>query len=183
MKGIIIMKKMVGFALAIMMTATMAVNVLAAGSLATNNGGDTSITVKGAYDKSTAGKVVSVGIAWGEMTFTYSEGESTWHPDNHTTTTTTASWSAKGNDITITNHSNVGITASLGFAANNNGVRGKFYDAATDGSEKSSVSLARAEEDSALDSRQETVYFNITDGTISAATDNLGTIKVSIKEQ
>lgn len=175
------MKKMVGFALAIMMTATMAVNVLAAGSLATNNGGDTSITVKGAYDKSTAGKVVSVGIAWGEMTFTYSEGE-TWQPDNHTTKTK-ASWSAKGNDITITNHSNVGITASLEFTASNNGVTGKFYDAATAGNEKSSVSLARAEEGSEQNSQQKKVYFNITDGTISAATDNLGTIKVSIKEQ
>lgn len=175
------MKKMVSFALVIMITATMAVNVLAAGSPATNNGGDTSITVKGDYDESTAGKVVSVGIAWGEMTFTYSKGE-TWQPVNHTTTTK-ASWSAKGNDITITNHSNVGITASLEFTANNNGVTGKFYDAATDGKETCLVSLARAEEGSALNSQQETVYFNITDGTISAATDNLGTIKVSIKEQ
>lgn len=177
------MKKIISiilsFVLAMSMTTTAFANPV------TNNGTtNTNITVKGTYVAGAAtANVVSVGIAWGAMTFTYTDNSYYWDPTDHNSEiSTAASWSASGNNITVTNHSNVGITAGLSFAGTGN-VNGKFYDAQTGGNEKTSLSIARAAEDSALTSQQSTVYFRITTGTINASTNNLGTITVKIARQ
>ncbi|MCI5721461.1 MAG: hypothetical protein MR328_03220 [Firmicutes bacterium] len=62
---------------------------------------------------------LSVDIVWGAMEFTYSvSGSRIWDPATHTyIIRTQPSWAASGNDITVTNHSNVGITASVAFEA------------------------------------------------------------------
>ena len=53
------------------------------------------------------------------MQFTFTEsGSKTWNPNNHSyTENTTTGWTASGNTVTVTNHSNVGVTASFGFEA------------------------------------------------------------------
>ena len=173
------MKKILTLLLAVMMIASMSVTAFAA---ETSTGGDTSITVKGTYGAGSSGDVVSVGIAWGAMEFTYKDAGTYWDASSHTTKTSSeAGWTASGNDITVTNHSNVGITASFSFSSSTQvTVGGKFYDAAADGNEITSLDLDRAAEGSDLDSQQASAYFVITDGTIDQNYDNLGTITVNI---
>lgn len=76
------------------------------------------------------GTVYSVDITWGSMAFTYSEGPSpTWDPETHTSGQGgTGGWSHNGNTITVTNHSNTGVTAALTYAsaAGYEGITGIF---------------------------------------------------------
>lgn len=78
-----------------------------------------------------AKETVSVDIAWEKMEFTYTAGGSTYEPSTHKTTTTAGSWNMDKKAITVTNHSNVGITADFTFTQGN-GVKtaGSFYDKA-----------------------------------------------------
>ena len=66
-------------------------------------------------DVSTKDTVYSVDVAWGAMEFTYTKtGENVWNPDTHQYTESDAgTWSANGNTITVTNHSNVALNANL----------------------------------------------------------------------
>lgn len=180
------MKKILSLVLALVMIMSLSVTAFAAETSAnvTESGKSATINVKGTYSAGGTGSdVVSVGISWGAMEFTYTSAGTKWDPTQHkTVTTTVAGWTASGNDITVTNHSNVGITASFSFASDVSGVGGKFYNAATDGTEKASVSLARAEENSALDSVKDTVYFVINEGTIDKSYTTLGTITVTIAQ-
>lgn len=178
-------KKLLTVLLCAAMLTTSTVTAFAADtSPNTNTGGDTSISVKGTYQAGTAGAdVISVGVSWGQMEFTYQALGKKWDPESHTTTTlTSGTWSANGNDITITNHSNVAVTASFAFSTEK-GVGGKFYDSATSGNEITSLDLVRAEEGSAKDSVQDTVYFVIETGSISASYDQLGKITVTIAKK
>lgn len=179
-------KKMMKLVLTMVVTAAMSMTTFAAeGNKTVTNEGNTNITVVGKYqaegDKT---DVYSVDIAWGAMEFTYSEANTKWNPEEHREVETEkANWTATGNAITVTNHSNVGITASFTFASNVDGVKGEFYDAAANGNKKTTISLDRAEEGSQLDSREDSVYFNITEGKINQATNNLGSITVSIAKK
>ena len=69
------------------------------------------------------------------MQFTYSVGGThTWDPVNHEyKDNTSASWTASGNTVTVTNHSNVAIKAELSFAAESaySGITGSFGEDAT----------------------------------------------------
>ena len=168
------MKKLFTLVLAIAMIATMSVSAFAA----TSNGGNTTITVKGTYNGSdAAGDTISVDVAWGEMEFTYTPAsQGSWDPATHTyKDATTAGWTANGNTITVTNHSDVAITASFTFAkAEGTNVEGSFT--------ADSLDLNRAEAGSALDSQKGEVTFSITGGSIAATTD-LGTITVNIAKK
>lgn len=82
--------------------------------------GSQNIDVNARYeDGTTASTTYSVDVAWGAMEFTYTiSGTKEWDPVTHTyTTNTTPTWSGSGNEITVTNHSNAGITASFAFSA------------------------------------------------------------------
>lgn len=111
------MKKFITTVLALALALSMSVSAFAA---ETNTGGDTTINVKARYaGSSTTVDVVSVDIEWGAMQFTYSEsGSRTWNPANHSyTTSAEAGWSASGNTVTVTNHSNVDVTVGFGYEA------------------------------------------------------------------
>ena len=108
------MKKFFAITLAIVMMMAMATTAFAAeGSSTKKDGESQDITVNAKYNNGmTEQPVVSVNVAWGAMEFTYNvSGTQTWLPDSHTysTNTGTPSWSASGNTVTITNHSNIDV--------------------------------------------------------------------------
>lgn len=124
------MKKLFALLLAVLMTATLSVPALAT----TVTGGSESIDVKAEYkDNSTTPDTISVDITWGAMEFTYTvSGQKNWDSDEHDyNDNTTTAWSSNGNTVTVTNHSNVGVTATFDFAVEaayggENGVKGTF---------------------------------------------------------
>lgn len=127
------MTKFLTLALVLVMMMSLSLTAFAA---ETNTGGNTTIDVKAIYSGGVSTPdVVSVDIAWGEMQFTYSVGGThTWDPVNHEyKDNTSASWTASGNTVTVTNHSNVAIKAELSFAAESaySGITGSFGEDAT----------------------------------------------------
>lgn len=94
-------------------------------------GGTASKPVTASYSAGAGGGTVySVDITWDSMAFTYSEGPSpTWDPETHTSGQGgTGGWSSSGNKVTVTNHSNTGVTAALTYAsaAGYEGITGSF---------------------------------------------------------
>lgn len=82
--------------------------------------GSTDVDVNGRYVNETQTEdVYSVDVEWGAMQFTYSiAGTKTWNPETHEfTDSSTGSWKAEGNTITVTNHSSKPVSASFSFAA------------------------------------------------------------------
>ncbi len=52
------------------------------------------------------------------MEFTYSLGEGTWNPTDHTVTGGAASWNKTTANINVTNHSNADVSIATAFAEN-----------------------------------------------------------------
>ena len=129
--------------------------------------------------------VVSVDILWDAMEFVYtpsSRGE--WDPDSYTYVGgTPASWTSTTNTITVTNHSNVGVTAAFRFTSEASlDLIGEFRNA--ENQTVSSVNLASVESAQGGQGTPTTqnVTFHITDGAIENDTDSLGTITVTISK-
>lgn len=111
------MKKILSLILAIALVASMGVTAFA-----------TTIEAKGdeqTHDvqaKYTGGietpEVYSVDIAWGAMQFTYNaSGTMDWDASKHEyVNNTAASWTASGNTVKVTNHSNASVTAAFAYA-------------------------------------------------------------------
>lgn len=84
------------------------------------------------------GTVYNVDITWGDMAFTYTAAAGIWDPATHTTTGAEGGgWTVDmegGNTITVTNHSNTGVTAAFGYAADTDftGITGTFDNAMLD---------------------------------------------------
>ena len=125
--------------------------------------------------------VVSVDINWGAMEFTYNKG--TWDPVNHEYVNSTGeAWTAEGNTITVTNHSNVDVTASFEFVkADNTNIIGMFRDAQDQ--PVSSIDLASADSISSEATSTGSVSFHITDGSIERDMSSLGTITVIVTKR
>ena len=172
------MKKLFAFILAVMMTATMSTTAFAA----TNEGGNTTINVKGTYEGAQgAGDKISVDVAWEGMEFTYTEAsEGTWDPTTHSYKDTAAgSWSTNKGTITVTNHSNVAVTATLGFTSAVDGVIGTFTE--TSGTENDSVlALDTAVGTEVANAPKAAAQFGISGAAITETKDTLGTITVTI---
>ena len=175
------MKKLFTLLLAVLMIATMSVTAFAA---ETNNGTeDTTINVNAIYsDNVTTKDVISVDVAWGAMEFTYSVGGTkTWDPAKHEyITDTSASWSANGNTVTVTNHSNVAINANLTFDVESayQGLTGSF-------GEKATISLDSAVETSYAEAPTDTATLALS-GELPESVNTLtqvGTITVKISKQ
>ena len=124
------MKKFLSILLALVMALSLSVTAFAA----ENNGtSGTDITVNGTYSPgtSTADETISVDIAWEAMNFTYTApSQGTWNPATHAYEGQTAGgWSDNTRAITVTNHSNVAVNATLAFNADVAGVVGTFTEA------------------------------------------------------
>lgn len=96
---------------------------------------DVTATYRADSSGGAGGKVYNVDIAWGDMAFTYTAAAGTWDPANHTYTGAEGGvWTVDkdgGNTITVTNHSNTGVTAAFSYAADAGfeGITGTFDNA------------------------------------------------------
>ena len=172
------MKKLLSVILALVMALSLSVTAFAA----TNDGTqDTKITVNGSYVSGAAGSsVISVDIEWEAMDFTYSvASQGTWNPATHAYDgQTEGGWSDNTPAITVTNHSNVAVNATLGFTADVTGVVGTFTEAS--GTENDNIlNLATAEGTEVANAPTATANFGISGAAINAS-QKLGTITVAI---
>ena len=173
------MKKLLSVILALVMALSLSVTAFAA----TNDGTqDTEITVNGTYTPgTTADEIISADIAWDAMDFTYTgASQGTWNPVTHAYEgAIEGGWSNNTPAITVTNHSNVAVNATLGFTANVTGVVGTFTEAS--GTENDNVlELATAEGTEVGSAPKATANFSISGAAIDADK-TLGTITVTIK--
>ena len=127
------MKKLLVIILSVAMLCTSSVAAFAATNPITTFGGTDSASVKGTYlSGSASGPVYHVDITWGSMEFTYTDAsEGTWNWETHSYDgATAAAWScASGaNKITVTNHSNADVKATLTYnkAPDFEGITGTF---------------------------------------------------------
>ena len=139
------------------------------------------ITVTGVYQAgTTADEKISVDIVWEAMNFTYTApSQGTWNPATHAYEgATEGGWSDNTPAITVKNHSNVAVNATLGFTADVTGVIGTFTEAsgtANDGV----LELATAEGTEVENAPTATANFGISGAAIDADK-ALGTITVAI---
>ena len=173
------MKKLFTTLLAVAMLASMTVTAFAA---ETNTGTqDTEITVNGSFVSGTAGSsVISVDIAWEAMDFTYTgASQGTWNPTTHAYEgAIEGGWSDNTPAITVTNHSNVAVNASLSFTSDVDGVIGTFTEAS--GTENDKVlELATAVGTEVENAPKATAKFGISGAAIDADK-TLGTITVTL---
>lgn len=130
------MKKIITTVATIAMVLSMGTMTAFAGTPIGSVGGTDSADVKGSYKEGTkADTVYSVDVQWGSMEFTYTgANQGTWNPLDHTYTgKTEAAWTnAEGaNKISVTNHSNAGVKATLKYNKDTSfeGITGSFTEA------------------------------------------------------
>ena len=148
----------------------------------TGNGkGKYNIEISGTYTPGAAAdEIISADIAWDAMDFTYTgASQGTWNPANHTYEgATEGGWSNNTPAITVTNHSNVAVNATLGFTASVDGIFGTFIEAS--GIENDNVlELATAEGTEVGSAPKAAANFGISGAAIDA-NKALGTITVTI---
>ena len=142
---------------------------------------DREITVNGSFVPGTAAdEIISVDVAWEAMDFTYTgASQGTWNPANHTYEgAIEGGWSDNTPAITVTNHSNVAVNATLGFTANVTGVVGTFTEASGTANDNV-LELATAEGTEVANAPTATANFGISGAAIDASK-ALGTITVAI---
>ena len=176
------MKKLYSLLLAIMMIATIALPVFAEESVDAN-GGSANVNVNGVvqYTGSSETQTISVDVAWEDMTFTYVEGvHFGWNPENHEYAGAYEGyWENDRADITVTNHSNTEVNATLSFESGVDTVGGAF----TEGSgtmDDGVLELASAVDTEVEEAPTATATFNIS-GSISVSADIVGEITVLIE--
>ena len=142
---------------------------------------DREITVNGSFvPGAAADEIISVDVAWEAMDFTYTgASQGTWNPATHAYEgATEGSWSDNTPAITVTNHSNVAINATLDFTPAVDGVVGTFTEAS--GTENDNIlNLATAEGTEVANAPTATANFGISGAAIDADK-TLGTITVAI---
>lgn len=164
------MKKTLTFLLVIAMLAMVSVTAFAV----TNDGSAaTGIEVNGEFVAADApADKISVEIKWDEMKFTYTEAQKVWNPETHQYDQGDGTWSSEAKDITVSNHSNIGIKAAFTFNGNN-GITGSFDNA--------ELTLSTASGKTLSDTPSATSKFSVTGGKLTES-GKLGTIEVIISK-
>ncbi len=118
------MKKKTALVLTLAMVFSLAPLSAYADTIGTADGTashDVTATYRADSSGGAGGKVYSVDITWGDMAFTYTAEAGIWDPTTHKTTDAEGGvWTVDregGNTITVTNHSNTGVTAAFSYAA------------------------------------------------------------------
>ena len=114
------MKKFFALALALVLTAAMAVTCFAATYTIKEIGGTATENVKVVYNEGgKSAPVYGVDVVFEDMTFKYTAAsQGTWDPDSHTyVDIAQATWDKTSANVTVTNHSNAPIAASVVYAA------------------------------------------------------------------
>ena len=172
------MKKTLSIILALVMALSLSVTAFAA----TNDGTqDTEITVNGSFVSGTAAdEKISVDIVWEAMNFTYTApSQGTWNPATHAYEgATEGGWSDNTPSITVKNHSNVAVNATLDFKADVAGVVGTFTETSGTANDKV-LELATAEGTEVSAAPTATANFGISGAAIDADK-TLGTITVTV---
>lgn len=184
------MKKFISLALALMLVMSLSVTAFAAETnpdTITSADGTKTINVKGTYKVDGTVDSISVNVAWSGMEFTYSTGsQGTWDPVEHTYSGGTgAGWSTNKGTITVTNNSNVAVTAKLSFKVNEDLrylVAGTFTE--TSGTANDNVlELATAVGTAKGEGPSATAEFGISGEAIAQNYETLGTITVTIAKK
>ena len=140
------------------------------------------IIVTGVYQAGKAAdEKISVDLVWDAMDFTYTApSQGTWNPATHTYEgATEGGWSDNTPAITVKNHSNVALNATLGFTADVAGVIGTFTEASGTANDNI-LELATAVDTEVSNAPTATANFDISGAAIDADK-TLGTITVTIK--
>ena len=139
------------------------------------------IIVTGVYQSGTAAdEKISVDIVWEAMNFTYTAAsQGTWNPVTHIYDGATAGgWSDNNPAITVKNHSNTDIYATLDFTTDVTGIVGTFTEAIGTANDNI-LELATAVGTEVANAPTATANFGINGAAIDAD-QKLGTITVSI---
>ena len=139
------------------------------------------IIVTGVYQSGTAAdEKISVDIVWEAMNFTYTAAsQGTWNPVTHIYDGATAGgWSDNNPAITVKNHSNTDIYATLDFTTDVTGIVGTFTEASGTANDNI-LELATALGTEVANAPTATANFGINGAAIDAD-QKLGTITVSI---
>lgn len=139
------------------------------------------ITITGVYQAGTAAdEKISVDIVWDPMDFTYTApSQGTWNPATHAYEgATEGGWSDNTPSITVKNHSNVAVNATLDFKADVAGVVGTFTETSGTANDKV-LELATAEGTEVSAAPTATANFGISGAAIDADK-TLGTITVTV---
>ena len=176
------MKRIGTLILAIIMLAAMSVPVFADESF---DGVDDSVNVEVngivQYTGSSEVQLISVDVAWEEMYFTYVEGvHYGWNAETHEYAGGyDGYWENSEADITVTNHSNVGVTASLSFQSNVETVTGAFAERS--GTENDGILELESAEDTEVDEAPAATATFSVEGSISESAEMMGEITVLIE--
>ena len=172
------MKKTLSIILALVLALSLSVTAFAA----TNDGSSpTEIDVNGSFVSGTAAdEKISVDIVWDPMDFTYTApSQGTWNPATHAYDGyAEGSWSDNTPAITVKNHSNVAVNATLGFTADVAGVIGTFTEASGTANDNI-LELATAVDTEVSNAPTATANFGISGAAIDADK-ALGTVTVTI---
>lgn len=187
------MKKRVCLALAVGMIAVMSVTASAEDNKTVSaDSGTATIPVKGTC---LAGEsTISVTIAWEGMEFTYKNGTvGNWNATEHKYEDGAgAGWAADKGKITVTNHSDTGVTAGFSWEQNKD-IEGKIegvfsVDGTTLPQSEKELESANQEKyqkkgaDGTYPAPTATVEFGITGDAIDKDYEKLGTITVTIRK-
>lgn len=171
---------------AIMMAAATTA-FAASGSTTTDTGANISVNAKYS-DTVTTPDVISAQVEWGAMEFTYVTGGSKkWNAQEHEyqDDNTSASWSAVGNTVTITNHSNVDVKAGFAYTPiENYKLTGTFsYDKTADETGKIELSKGVEGQKDKADHVTATLTLGGTLESSVTTSTQVGTITVTIEKK
>lgn len=189
-------KKKAGMMLAAALSLSGAVTVFGSDGTVVENGGQASCDVTGSYvNGQDGGTVYRVDITWGAMDFTYTDvSKNGWDPNTHQYNSVVPaawSWTEDTNKITVWNHSNTAVDASLSYQ-NNPGydIETVFCDASQGGSflpgSKLEIASAEPEDGSSTGTvKSGDAYLQIRGGSITEedSGQTLGTVTVTISDQ